>query len=509
MGNLTIRNLSITPLELKEVERTIVNGNVKKPNGLAKITARIPGRKRAVKYNNASESAAALGGEDSDSSPNSRQEVLNVAITPFSETVTCTTAPPPGSGETLRLTFTEPGTPSQTYTATIPGPSPRSVVMSSPSGDKDKEFTLIYLPHHSYLAIFSSTALHKWMSQLPSHYPLSCLSIPGTHNSPTCYKALPSVRCQAVSIREQLDNGVRFLDIRVSCSPPPSDTNLNCTNCPEETTNLPLVHSAFPIALSGTKYLHDLLAEVYAFLDANPSETILISLKREGIGKGSDQDLSRYLATRYFGLTGTDEESDSARKRWYTLPSIPTLGSARGKCVLIRRFHLDPEASKDWNGGSGLGIDGSSWPDNCADGMCGSGQIRIQDYYEVGKSNDIATKLTYVQEELCRSAQQAFVAANAPGGSNAGGPLPFFINFLSGSNFFNASCWPEKIAAKLNPAVIDHLCIEHGAPEKGPGGLTVGDASTGVVVTDWVGHNGDWDLIRCIVGWNARLQLKQ
>ena len=53
------------------------------------------------------------------------------------------------------------------------------------------------------------------MSKLKDETPLSALSIPGTHNSPTHHTALPSVRCQAVGVKEQLNNGVRFLDLRV------------------------------------------------------------------------------------------------------------------------------------------------------------------------------------------------------------------------------------------------------------------------------------------------------
>jgi 1-phosphatidylinositol phosphodiesterase len=49
----------------------------------------------------------------------------------------------------------------------------------------------------------------------------------------------------------------------------------------------------------------------------------------------------------------------------------------------------------------------------------------------------------------------------------------------------------------------------HGEDGKGPNKLKIGSAGTGVVVTDWVGHKDDWDLIRCIVGMNARLQLKK
>src|SRR5437667_39659 len=71
------------------------------------------------------------------------------------------------------------------------------------------------------------------------------------------------------------------------------------------------------------------------------------------------------------------------------------------------------------------------------------------------------------------------------------------------SNFWRVGCWPENIAAKLNPAIVDYLCRTHNVSED------VGDGCTGIVVCDWVGRNGDWDLVRCIVGMNWRLQLKE
>ncbi|KAK0657274.1 PLC-like phosphodiesterase [Cercophora newfieldiana] len=473
MGNITIRNLTITPLELKEAERLVKPadpGNTG-PGGLAKITARITGRGHTPL-----EPTAAAQPENAVSA---KQQITGVLLQPFSECPTSVPAPDPSTSEQLRLTFEEPGT-GHLYVAEFPDSSPQSLVMRHATADPTgKEFTIIYLPRACYLAIFSSANLPAWMSSLPDSLPLSALSIPGTHNSPTHYTALPTVRCQAVSVRAQLANGIRFLDIRVSCDPNSSD--------------LALVHSAFPISLSGTKYFHDLLATVYAFLDENPSETILMSIKREGTGKGSDQLLSQYLADRYFGGDDT--------RRWYTAPRIPSLGEARGRVVLLRRFHLD-DSLRD----AGLGIDGSVWPDNCADGTCGSGQIRIQDFYEVGQTEDIDKKIELARAELERAGQQACVAAGEFGA--AGGALPLFINFLSASSFFNASCWPDRIAAKINPSIIEYLSTGHGAPGKGPGQLTIGDSGTGVVVTDWVGHDGDWDIVRCIVGWNSRLQLK-
>jgi len=473
MGNISIRNLTITPLELKEAERlgktvraTPSNGrgNGDSLGGSARLTANRTGGGTAPAPSDGSQKHFTGG----------------IMIPPFSETEAPVPAPDPNAGEKLRLTFQEPGT-DHRYVAEFPGPTLQSIVMRHSAGEiTGKEFTVVYLPRARYLTILSSARLIAWMAELPSALPVSALSIPGTHNSPTHFFALPSVRCQAVGIRAQLDNGVRFLDIRVSCP----DESLS-------DDNLALVHSAFPISLTGTKWFHDLLAHVYAFLDDNPSETVLMSIKREGTGRGSDQTLSKYLARRYFAGANT--------LHWYTEPRIPTLGEVRGKLVLIRRFLLD-DSLRSEHGGRGLGIDGSVWPDNVANGTCGGGQIRIQDFYDVTQTETINKKIGFAQAQLERAGQQVCVPEEMP--------LPIYINFLSASSFFNASCWPDKIAARINPSIIEYLCTGHGAPGKGPGQLTIGDAGTGVVVMDWVGHDGDWDLVRCIVGWNARLQLK-
>jgi 1-phosphatidylinositol phosphodiesterase len=473
MASLTIRNLTVTPLELKLIER-FEGDPVPGPAGLEKITSTITGFFNAT--------ATPTGGVTprEGSQPINRQDVADVVVAPFTSRTTDFRAADPGR-EVLRLTFTEPGTPHR-YVVDAPAPSPRSVVMQRHDG-APHEFTTVWIAAGATLAIFSSATLHGWMAGLHDALPLSALSIPGTHNSPTCYTALPSVRCQAVGVRTQLDNGVRFLDVRVSASPDGDD--------------LALVHSAFPISLTGTKYLADMLNDVYAFLDANPREAVLISLKREGTGKGNDGDLSRYLKNRYA----------AGGRGWFTEPRIPTLGEVRGKVVLVRRFGLHDELRGE-HGGAGWGIDGSSWPDNCADGTCGSGLIRVQDFYEVDQSTNIEKKIGLARAQLERAGEQLFPSPNQPLATNTA-PLPLFVNFLSASNFFNATCWPERIAARVNPAVIEYLCLRHGDEGKGPGGLRVGDSGTGVVITDWVGANDDWDLIRCIVGWNARLQLKQ
>ncbi|KAI1770705.1 PLC-like phosphodiesterase [Hypoxylon cercidicola] len=463
MADLIIRNLTTTPLELKLVERFEGQSSSGRETPIGNITSRITGI-----FNSTSVSAnVRIQGEARD-----RRDV-SFPVGPYETCTTDVRTADPGR-EVIRLTFESDG---HRYQVDVPSSSQRSTVMKKLDGAPN-EYTTIYVQSGSCLAVFSSSHLSSWMRELRDEYPLSALSIPGTHNSPTCHVALPSVRCQAVGIRDQLDNGVRFFDIRV---------NVN-----SDSSDLALVHSAFPISLTGNKYFKDMLDVIYTFLDANPSETLIMSVKREGTGKGTDQQLSKILKDRFY------EDG----RRWYTEPRIPKIGEVRGKIVLLRRHNNDPSLNGEW-GGRGWGLDGSVWPDNCADGLLGSGIARVQDFYEVDQSHNIQKKIDLARSHLERAAEPVCLL------SGADSPQPFFINFLSGSNFFNANCWPEKIAAKVNPAVIEYLCLRHGADGKGPAGLKVGDASAGLVVTDWVGQDGDWDLIRCIVGWNGRLKLKQ
>lgn len=297
-----------------------------------------------------------------------------------------------------------------------------------------------------------------------------------------------------MSVEEQLNNGVRFLDIRVQPESPKDPSK----------DGLILVHSAFPISLTGNKYLKDLLSVVYAFLEATPSETVIVSLKREGIGNSTDQQLSKILHTHY--------TTDPAK--WFTDNRLPTLGECRGKVVLIRRFAID-DSLKGENNGKGYAIDAESWPDNCADGTCTSGEIRVQDFYEVGATENIGKKIIYSTDQLARAAEStcSLPISNptpAPSPEEAieaakleASKQPFFMNFLTASNFFSPGCWPDRIAAKVNPVVVDHLCRNHHLD------TGKGDGGTGIVVCDWVGLNGDWDLVRCVVGMNAKLMAKE
>ncbi|OAA65467.1 phosphatidylinositol phospholipase c [Niveomyces insectorum RCEF 264] len=585
MASLTVRNISVTPLELTRVERFAFDSTPTHDGvpgggfvgrlfwGLVRAPMSYLRSAGSCGDSGSDVGGVALKARRGDAAPFlGREEIQDVHVGPFATRMTDVRAPDP-EHEVLRLTFAAafdrpgagngvdggqeaPATTYRYYTVDVPAASARSIELQPVDDDDDDEydeggrmvdgpvaaaaaaaFTAVYIPHGAHLAIMSSAALSSWMATVDGAWPLSSLSLPGTHNSPACHAALPSVRCQAVDVRTQLDNGARFLDVRVSVNPTRLGRVSGGGGGGATAPRMALVHSAFSVSLTSTRWFAELYAAVCAFLDAHPTETVLLSVKREGTGWGTDADLARQLLEYYTGGRPDRPSSSSSSAaaaaptptgkaepwRWFTEPRIPRLDEVRGRIVLVRRFRLpDNDATfRQLHGGAGWGLDASTWPDNCADGLSGSGLLRLQDFYEVTQAVNIDTKIRHVRALLEHAASTNFAKHDAAvvrttamydGTAAAAAPSshtpPLFLNFLSGSNFFNASCWPERIAARVNPAVIEYLCMRHGETAGGPAGMAVGDGSTGIVVTDWVGAKGDWDLIRCIVAWNARLQLK-
>lgn len=469
---LIIRNLTARPVELKNVEYFDPLPSLSQ-GGLSNLTSNFTS---LLRKRDKSPTAAHIA----DGAQSFRSLEVSIRLEPFKTTPTDVQLGGT-SAQSLRLTFE---TDAERHRLDGLAPSTSSVVLTPLTANPRLNFTAVYLPRASHLTLYSSTHLSSWMGKLKDETPLSALSIPGTHNSPTCHRALPSVRCQATSPPEQLDNGVRFFDIRVQ---PENPQDLS-------KDKLILVHSVFPISLTGPKYFRDLVNEVFAFLDRNPSETVIISVKREGPGDANDAQLSRILRDHYAGDVN----------HWFTAPRIPTLGEARHKIVLLRRFGLEDGLRNEW-GGAGWCISAENWADNTPFALSPSGDVYVQDFYEVTQSENIEKKIQFAQDQLARAAQCAYVLQDASIAASDPPPKqPFYINFLTASSFWKVDCWPENVAEKINPAIVDYLCTKHNETTDASG-----DGSTGIVVCDWVGYKGNWDLVRCIVGMNAKLELRE
>lgn len=492
MPPVTVRNLSPTPLTLILVERYEAPSPEKFPPNAGFSVDNLSQSFGKV-MSNVTGGGNGGGGKDhpdnkqlGEKSKSFHKEDVDVRLEPYTTRKTQIKSSERGPKEVLRLTFKGEG-PGK-WRIDVPTPSEASQKLVPLTPNPAHEYTGIYNENTSFLAILESTNLRKWMKDFKDATPLSALSIPGTHNSPTCHTALPSVRCQAVGPREQLDNGVRFFDIRVQ---PNGDGSID--------EDLQLVHGNFPISLTGPKRFRGLCKEVLAFLHDNPSETVIISLKREGGGNTTDDQLANIMKQHY---TNPND--------WYTRPVIPKLGEARGKIVLMRRFKL-PEPMKKLNDNTGWAINAQNWAYNTPNAH--HGDVQVQDFCEVLDTENIDHKIKVCCEHFERAGGVAYPVppeqAREPHDSKA---FPLYLNFLSASNFWKVGCWPDKIAAKMNPAVVRHLCERHDIGDKGvegPGEVVKGDGGVGIVVTDWVGEKGDWDLVRCIVGMNGRLLLRQ
>jgi len=166
---------------------------------------------------------------------------------------------------------------------------------------------------------------NNWMSGIKDETLMRNLSIPGTHDSAT--KGVRDItahwaRTQSLTISEQLELGVRYLDIRVN-------------------ENGNIFHGSGIYACYTGMSFADVVSYCIFFLAANPSETILMSIQDETTNNTGGQKAS--------AVSHIKSKMDSTSSWWiYTnTPSgdysstdgenfkTMTLGAARGKIIAV------------------------------------------------------------------------------------------------------------------------------------------------------------------------------
>ena len=204
-----------------------------------------------------------------------------------------------------------------------------------------------------------------WRADLSDDKRLCELVLPGTHYSGTQFVQLAFFsKCQARSIGQQLEAGFRYLDIRLG---------------EDESGELQLMHGftrckTGALTKSSLK-LDDVLAECCDFLDAHPTETVVFAVKQEhgALSVAAFESL----------LDAAVRENESY---WLLTDSMPTLGEARGKLVLLRRYEdaagLGARAGIPFLWESQKGHDDASR--NLAVENNGSYDLLVQDRYEYG-----------------------------------------------------------------------------------------------------------------------------
>lgn len=254
---------------------------------------------------------------------------------------------------------------------------------------------------------------NEWMKELSGDINLSELTIPGTHDTGARYGGA-FVECQEMTLKEQLEAGIRFIDIR----------------CRHFNNAFTIHHAAFYQNMN----FQDVCNACGEFLISHPSECIIMLVKEEHT---ADENTPNQTFEDVF-----DSYIRGHEDFWYLNDSIPTLDEVRRKVVLLRRFAANRNPK---------GIDASNWRDNATfDIQIPGGTLKIQDQYAPGGDwVGTSTKWSKVEDHL----------NNAKNSSSDG---DWYINYVSLGE--NIRVTPRGAARELNTRLAEYLSSESNQP---------------------------------------------
>ena len=155
----------------------------------------------------------------------------------------------------------------------------------------------------------SSKKYADWLSQVDDHTLLRNVSLPGSHDTMALYSIADLAgQCQTLSLEEQLNLGVRFLDIRLK----------------EDHNFLKAVHGFIDQKAS----FASINKIVTTFLNKHPSEFIIMSIKEEAEASNSDISFDKALIDAL--------DSNLYLKEQRTVPHY--VSDIRGKVLLLSRY---------------------------------------------------------------------------------------------------------------------------------------------------------------------------
>ena len=181
-----------------------------------------------------------------------------------------------------------------------------------------------------------------WMKSLDDNLSLREVNMPGSHDTMALYSIADLAgQCQSLSLEEQLNLGVRFLDIRLK----------------EENNKLKAVHGFIDQKASFAQ----ITKVVENFLNKHTNEFLIMSIKEEAAASSSSLSFEECLKT-YLG-------SDKYLKGTL-LPE--KVGDVRGKVILLSRYQ-----------NSTIGVPAySEWKDSTSFTMS-ENDIYVQDTYQI------------------------------------------------------------------------------------------------------------------------------
>ena len=203
-----------------------------------------------------------------------------------------------------------------------------------------------------------SSKYADWMKSLDDNTSIRGINMPGSHDTMALYSIGDLAgQCQSLSLKEQLNLGVRFLDIRLK----------------EENNKLKAVHGVVDQKAS----FASITKTIESFLNKHNDEFIIMSIKEEAKASNSkisfEESLQNYLTSDIY-LKDT---------------SIPNkVGDVRGKVILLSRYS-----------GSSIGIPAfTGWQDSVTFTL--PNDIYVQDTYKI-------TSKEQKQEEIVKCFNEA------------------------------------------------------------------------------------------------------
>ena len=252
----------------------------------------------------------------------------------------------------------------------------------------------------------------EWMKHLDDDISLRNINMPGSHDTMALYSIGDLAgQCQSLSLLDQLNLGVRFLDIRLK----------------QDGENLKAVHSFVDQKASFTNVLNT----VESFIESHPSEFIIMSVKEEVILKNKisfDECVKNYLSKPIYYL-----ENDLPNK----------LGDVRGKVVLLSRYK-----------GSSVGIPAfTGWKDSKTFTL--PNDIYVQDTYRITCKEEKQSEIINCFNETGHALKINFLSAYHTN---------YFPPSYAPSNALNINPWINKEIEKYDDRGIvlyDFICKEN------------------------------------------------
>jgi 1-phosphatidylinositol phosphodiesterase len=303
-----------------------------------------------------------------------------------------------------------------------------------------------------YKNVQSNTS--TWMKAYPDDTQIVHMNLPGTHDADTwnysqaTQDALLGItnlagiveipteyfRCQNKSLVDMLDSGIRVFDLRPALDP----------------TNTSVVFWHSQGLVSETATMADVMYGFYKWLDDHPSEAVFLSFEYEGSTTPYGTDDAQFDLMLFDILNST-------AAHYYILQvydSFGTLGAARGKVTLLKRFDLPNLPSTYAAQLPGVHFSPNNWIDNDPNITLvynttlpgDTGTAYIEDYYNIAVPNGSPASLAVTWKYNATTAHLNMAATTHPDS--------LFWSFASSENDLGLPAETPQIMALGNGTTI-------------------------------------------------------